>query len=360
MQIVTLLVAGLINGLIGIVYFRKFILRAVKEFTNIEINRNLNVLIISILTIIAFSTTNMFSIATNIYIHVLVITILLEGLNFVLKRYKVYRFLFYTGFLTFFIVTLIFVYGYYNMNNVIKTEYLLNSNKIEKLTILQITDLHINNSVTANELRNYVYEMNELNADIVALTGDIFDHKSSLDDVKEVCEILGTIKNKSGIYYVYGNHERNRGTNGGITEEYIRKEFEKNGIIVLKDEVYTFDNISIIGRMDAGWSRQGIERKSASELFKTVNPDNYIIVLDHQPKDIEENAKQGADLQLSGHTHGGQYFPSGPIEEFISGTLIYGERKIGNFTAITSSGISGWGSPFKTGAPSEYVFITVE
>jgi len=361
MQIISLLVSGLINGLIGIFYFRKFIFRSIKEFTNIKVTKTLDRIITGFLIILAFSTTNMFSLITNIYIHILVITILLEGLNHFLKKYNVYRFLFYSGFLTVFIVSSIFIYGYYNMNNVVLTEYTLESDKVDNLKILQITDLHINNSVTAGELENYVNRMNNLDAEIVVLTGDIFDHKSSKQDVVEVCRILGKINNKRGIFYIYGNHERNRNSNtDGITEEYIKKEFEKNDIIVLKDEIYTYDNVTIVGRMDAGWSRQGIERKTMKELLANVNMNNYILVLDHQPKDIEENASLGADLQLSGHTHGGQYFPSGPIEQIMSGTLIYGKRQIDNFTAITSSGISGWGAPFKTGAPSEYVFITIE
>ena len=359
MQIITFLVAGLINGLIGVFYFRKFIFRSIKEFTNIKISKKINTLITTILIIVAFSTTNLFSLVTNVYIHILVITIFYEIINYLLKKYKVYRFLFYSGTLTILTVALIFSYGYYNMNNVVLTEYVLESEKIDNLKILQITDLHINNSVNANELRGYVSKMNTLNADIVALTGDIFDHHSSLEDVREVCQILGRINNSKGIYYIYGNHERTR-SNGVLTEEYIREEFEKNGIIVLKDEIYTLDNISIVGRMDAGWSRSGIERKKASELLNEVDKNNYVLVLDHQPKDIEENASLGADLQLSGHTHGGQYFPSGPIEELFSGTLIYGTREINKFTAITSSGISGWGAPFKTGAPSEYVLITIK
>jgi len=359
MQIITFLVAGLINGLIGVFYFRKFIFRTIKEFTRIKINKKINIFITTFLTIVAFSTTNLFSLVTNIYIHILVITLLYEGLNHFLKKHQVYRFLFYSGTLTILTVGLIFAYGYYNMNNVVLTEYILESEKIDNLKILQITDLHINNSVTSNELKGYVSKMNALNADIVALTGDIFDHHSSLEDVREVCQILGHINNNKGIYYIYGNHERTR-SNGILTEEYIKAEFEKNGIIVLKDEIYTIDNISIVGRMDAGWSRSGIERKKASELLNEVDKNNYILVLDHQPKDIEENASLGADLQLSGHTHGGQYFPSGPIEELFSGTLIYGPKEIDNFTAITSSGISGWGAPFKTGSPSEYVLITVK
>jgi len=83
-------------------------------------------------------------------------------------------------------------------------------------------------------------------------------------------------------------------------------------------------------------------------------------LLDHQPLDLKENANLGVDLQLSGHTHGGQLFPMGVIQSFVSDTLVSGSREIKDFTAITSSGISGWRYPIKTGSRSEYVVINVK
>ena len=83
-------------------------------------------------------------------------------------------------------------------------------------------------------------------------------------------------------------------------------------------------------------------------------------MLDHQPLNLDENAALGIDLQLFGHTHGGQLFPMGIVQSLTSDTLIRGQRDIGDFTAITTTGIAGWRYPIKTGAPSEYVIINIK
>ena len=114
----------------------------------------------------------------------------------------------------------------------------------------------------------------------------------------------------------------------------------------------------IIGRRDAGYYQDG-ERLTMQELYPQ-HTQHFVLVLDHQPLDLQTNASLKVDLQLSGHTHGGQLFPQGLIQSLTSDTLVYGKRKIGELTAITTSGISGWRYPIKTGAPSEYVIIEIK
>ena len=97
-----------------------------------------------------------------------------------------------------------------------------------------------------------------------------------------------------------------------------------------------------------------------SSINRLYKKDNYTILLDHQPLDLEQNASLGIDLQLSGHTHGGQLFPMGIVQSLTSDTLVRGQRNIDDFTAITTTGMSGWRYPIKTGAPSEYVIIKVK
>ncbi len=360
MTITIYLIFALLYIVVGIIYFSRFIFRFIKEFKNKELDKKQRILVIVIISIISLSSMNIFSIFSNVYMHILVISGIYELLNYILKKYKVYRYMLYSGALAIITTILILGYGYYNMNNVIETEYLIESSKINNLRILQISDLHMSNSVTVEELETYVEEVNNLNVDIVALTGDLFDESTPLKDMKDACKILGNISNKLGIYFVYGNHDANRyGSNKTFNHNDVKKELEKNGIVVLEDEVVTIDNISIIGRKDAGWSSDKTNREDMKDLIKNTDDNDYIIVLDHRPIDLDINAELGVDLQLSGHTHGGQYFPAGPIEALFTGKLMYGKREIGKFNAITSSGISGWGAPLKTGAPSEYVLITV-
>ena len=88
---------------------------------------------------------------------------------------------------------------------------------------------------------------------------------------------------------------------------------------------------------------------------------DYILILDHQPQEYKENGEFGTDLLLSGHTHAGQLWPLNYLLELVpynDGT--YGLTKIKNTTAIITSGISGWGFPYKTSADSEYVIIDIK
>ena len=99
------------------------------------------------------------------------------------------------------------------------------------------------------------------------------------------------------------------------------------------------------------------------ELMENLDPDKYTIVLDHQPQDYLAQEEAGADLALSGHTHGGQLFPLMVIENHINITpddKVYGHEKRGNTDFIVTSGISDWAIKFKTGCKSEYVMVEIE
>ncbi|MGN1183294.1 MAG: metallophosphoesterase [Faecalibacillus sp.] len=293
-----------------------------------------------------------------IYYHVFVVSLILEIFYLFLKKYKVIKYVIPTGLLCILIVSMIFGYGYYRMHHIIETTYTINSEKIDNLDIAVIADLHMGVSINQEKLKSIVKEISQKNVDIIVLDGDIFDENTTYEDMKAACQILGSIHNKMGIYYVYGNHDGNFYTDSPEYSAYdIKNELLKNNIIVLEDEVKELDSVILVGRKDARFYNDG-DRLSMSELIKNQD-DRYMIVLDHQPLDLDINAKLGCDLQIFGHTHGGQLFPQGIIQSLTSDTLVYGKREIGDLTAITTSGISGWRYPIKTGAPSEYVIIHV-
>lgn len=269
-----------------------------------------------------------------------------------------------TGILGILVTVLFLGYGYYNIKHVVATSYDLSSDKIDDLKIIEIADLHMSTSLTVLQLQKYCDEMSELNADLVVLTGDIFDENTPLDDMINASKVLSTIKNKLGIYYIYGNHDNGSHAFADVPfgPDEIKENLEKNGIVVLEDEVISLDKINIIGRKDASFWGDN-PRLSTSELLAMIpknKQDNYTLLLDHQPLDLAQNAALGIDLQLSGHTHGGQLFPMGVVQSLISDTLILGQRDIDGFTAITSSGMAGWRYPIKTGAPSEYVIVNIK
>ena len=355
---------GLIAIIPGVIYFTFFINRFMRSVLNIHTNRFYLIILAIIVTIVSIPAMNTLEGYGVIYYHLLVITLILEFLNIWLQRFNIYRFTFITGILGVLVTVLCLGYGYYNIKHVVATTYDLSSDKIDDLKIIEIADLHMSTSLDVLQLQKYCDEMSELNADLVVLTGDIFDENTPLDDMVDASKALSTIKNKLGIYYVYGNHDNGSRNFDDVAfgPEEIKENLEKNGITVLEDEVITLDKINIIGRKDASfWGNN--PRLATSELLAMIpedKRDNYTIILDHQPLDLDENAALGIDLQLSGHTHGGQLFPMGIVQSLTSDTLIRGQRTIHDFTAITSSGMAGWRYPIKTGAPSEYVIINVK
>lgn len=353
---------GLIAIIPGIIYFTFFITRFLRNILGIHTNLLYSIIIGIIVAIISFPAMNTLELYGVVYYHLLVITVLFELLNIGLKRFSWYKFIFTSGILPIVVTVLFLGYGYYNINHVVATNYELSSDKINDLKIIEIADLHMSTSINIDELKRYCDEMSELNADIVVLAGDIFDENTPLEDMMEASKILSTIDNDLGIYYVYGNHDNGRYDGMTFGPEEIKENLEKNGITVLDDEVVCLDDVNIIGRKDASFWGEN-PRLSSEELYQKIPEDkksNYTILLDHQPLDLNENADVGVDLQLSGHTHGGQLFPMGIIQSLASDTLVSGSREIGDFTAITSSGIAGWRYPIKTGARSEYVVINIK
>lgn len=355
---------GLIAVIPGIIYFTFFINRFIKQILNYH--TNILVVFVSgiVVTILSFPALNTLELYGVIYYHLLAIMLILELLNIILKKFFVFKFLFTSGILGIIITALFLGYGYYNIKHVIPTTYNLLSNKVNNLKIVEIADLHMSTSLSVSQLQKYCDEISNENADIIVLTGDIFDENTPLDDMINGCKVLSTINNRQGIYYVYGNHDNGSHAYSEIAfgPEDIRKYLESNGIVVLEDEIVTLDNVNIIGRKDASfWGTN--PRLSTSKLLAKIpdnKKDNYTILLDHQPLDLEQNASLGIDLQLSGHTHGGQLFPMGIVQSLTSNTLVRGQRNINDFTAITTTGMAGWRYPIKTGAPSEYVIVKIK
>lgn len=297
------------------------------------------------------------SLYTLAMLHFLVISAILDLVYVISRRSRIVGKICTTGVLAIGLTVLVLGLGAYNMFHVVRTDYTLRSNKTDGFTIVQISDIHTTGVSTPEHLARYCDEISQLNPDLILLTGDIFEEETTLADLRAVCQMLGQLTCKQGIYFSYGNHDSAFYTkNPHYTPEELRTELEKNGITILQDTAVTIGNVTIVGRVDISMDAG---RKSTAQLLEGVDMDNYIVVMDHQPLELEENAAAGADLQLSGHTHGGQIFPLGLLTELITGRLNNGSRTIGGFTAITSSGFAGWGYPVKTEGRAEYVYIQI-
>lgn len=318
--------------------------------------------------------TNIFGLGAIIILHVLVLAFIIQFVNFIIKKlagesykegFKVWKNIYGSGVIPIIITAVLIVYGYLNMHNVVETNYTVYTDKEireEGYRVALIADIHFGVSLDMEELQEKCGEISGKNLDIVVLCGDIIDDNTSKEDMKKVFEALSTIESTYGIFYVYGNHDRQLyRTSREYTEEELADIIEGNGITILQDETYAInDEFVIVGREDNSYNRIK-ERLTVEELLKDVDESDFILTLDHQPKQYAENGKAGTDLLLSGHTHGGQIWPAQYIfalAKFDDG--VYGHTQIDEDTqAIITSGFAGWGYPVKTAAPAEYVIIDI-
>lgn len=270
------------------------------------------------------------------------------------------------GFIAFIIFAVIIIGSVYGMNHIEQTEYNLTTDKIDNksYSIVFISDTHYGTVQNKQLLKDTVQKINEIKPDIVVLGGDIVDDRTTNHDMKEVFTELGKINATYGTYYVFGNHDTQpyetdyENGNRTFTNEELNQSIKGNNITILSDEKTTINNdIVLVGRSDAMWDNAK-ERVNVSELINDSDLSKYLVVLDHQPIDYLENSKTGADLQISGHSHGGQVFPFSIFLK-VTDNLVYGKYNFGDMTQIVSSGLTGWGWPMRNEAKCEYVLINI-
>lgn len=234
--------------------------------------------------------------------------------------------------------------------------------KVNKLRIVQLSDIHINDMTSSDRIQHMVDKVNQLNADFIVITGDTLDRRLQPFTEKGFDKQFQQLKSEYGTYIIFGNHEYLNIKEENNHEEDIINAFKHANMRVLKDDVVHLDNVGItfIGRDDFSSSRYDIKRASLPDLMVFSNTNKPIILLDHQPHDLDEPANLGVDLMISGHTHAGQVFPINLIEKLIykNNYGIYKNTKQ-HFTSIVSSGFGFWGPPIRLMTRSEIVVIDV-
>ncbi|MFQ0993077.1 metallophosphoesterase [Gilliamella apicola] len=236
------------------------------------------------------------------------------------------------------------------------------SAKVNKLRIVQLSDIHINDMTSSDRIQHMVDRVNQLDADFIVITGDTLDRRLQPFTEKGFDKQFQQFKSKYGTYIIFGNHEYLNIKEENNHEQDIINAFKHANMKVLKDDVVHLDNVGItfIGRDDFSSSRYDIKRASLPDLMVFSNTNKPIILLDHQPHDLDEPANLGVDLMISGHTHAGQVFPINLIEKLIykNNYGIYKNTKQ-HFTSIVSSGFGFWGPPIRLMTRSEIVVIDV-
>ena len=219
---------------------------------------------------------------------------------------------------------------------------------LEGFRIVQLTDLHINVGIRRKFVQDLVERTNALSADLIALTGDIAD--GTCAELGYDTAPLAGLSAKFGKFYVTGNHEYWYGA-----EEWIR-EIERMGFTVLMNNhrlITQGNGLMLVGGV-ADYSAPSRSRHASSptRAMGDGSAADVKILLAHQPRSIYEAARAGFDLQLSGHTHGGQLAPFRWLnslgQPFQSGLYRHENTQI-----YVSNGAGYWGLPVRIGAPSE-------
>lgn len=231
----------------------------------------------------------------------------------------------------------------------IKNNFYINS--ISGLRIVQLSDLHLTKRVDLAYLKLLVQKINDTQADLVVFTGDIVQMKASY--LKEHIAIFKNFKMKA--YFVTGNHDLFYGTKD------LEHLMSQSNITSLDNKTIKLNikgiELQLVGLSDRYGFLRGVKRP-IQELFSNLDPSLATILLTHQPKDIEHIGSYRIDLQLSGHTHGGQIYPFSKIVQFFQ-PYFSGLYTVNKTILYVSNGLGYWGLNIRYRAKSEITLLTL-
>lgn len=270
-----------------------------------------------------------------------------------LKKYFGRKARFARAALTLALTLLISLFGLWNGTKVKKVTYDLSGGGENTLCIALASDIHLGAAGSLQRLEQAVFAINEMDADLVCLAGDIFnDDFHSVTDPQRVKELLLSLSSRYGVYAVLGNHD------SGETLSEIRAFLEEAGVRLLLDEAVTVEETFVLaGRLDLHpiGKTEGLKRGDLEEFLpETSLP---VIVMDHNPKEASLYG-ENVSLVLSGHTHKGQIFPG----NLITGAMYdvhYGvyQKDAASPFVVVSSGSGLWGPPMRVGTQNEVAEI---
>jgi uncharacterized protein len=225
---------------------------------------------------------------------------------------------------------------------------------LQGFSIAQISDIHVGPTIRREYVEGIVAAVNELNADAIAITGDLVD--GSVRELASHVEPLAHLRARYGAYFVTGNHEYYSG------ERAWTKELRRLGVHVLMNEHVVLDRgeekLVLAGVTDYSAHHFDPAQRSdpAAALANAPADAGAKILLAHQPRSAPAAEAAGFDLQLSGHTHGGQFWPWNFFVR-LQQPFTAGLDRLGSLWIYTSRGTGYWGPPKRFGAPSEITRI---
>lgn len=225
---------------------------------------------------------------------------------------------------------------------------------LEKFNLVQLTDVHVGRTIKRDFIERLVKTTNELNPDMVVITGDLVDLP-----ISQIEYDLYPLKNiDAPTYFIVGNHEYFHGV--GEAVEYLKelgiKPLLNEHVVVGEGE----KQFNLVGLTDVIGTRTGFLPPDAKAAYLGADQTKSCLVLAHQPRMINDMDNYRCDLMLSGHTHGGQIFPFGLLvmtaQPYLAG--LYEHAK--NRQIFVSRGTGYWGPPLRFLAPSEISQIFIQ
>ena len=213
-----------------------------------------------------------------------------------------------------------------------------------------VTDTHLGHVRGFRFMRRIVTTLTRLRPDIVFIAGDMYD--GTVARVRELAQPWARLAAPMGAFFVLGNHEQ-----FSDSAKYLDA-VEHSGVRVLNNEKVTVDGLQIVG---VHYSDSTNDDHFRSVLrHADVDRDRASILLTHAPDRLKIAEEEGFSLQLSGHTHGGQFFPFTWITSRMYGKFVYGLQRLGNLIVYVSYGAGTWGPPLRLGTTPEIVLIQFE
>ena len=222
--------------------------------------------------------------------------------------------------------------------------------QLHGFSIVQISDIHVGTTIKNGYVRKIVDAVNALDADMIAITGDLVD--GSVQRLSSHTQPLRQLAARHGTFFVTGNHEYYSGANAWIAE------MRRLGLSVLLNEHVVLEHdgeaVVIAGVTDYSAHHFDPAQRSdpAAAIAGAPTSAGVRVLLAHQPRSAFAAAKAGFDVQLSGHTHGGQFFPWNLLVKLVE-PFAAGLHRLDSLWVYVSRGTGYWGPPKRFGAPSE-------
>ncbi len=242
----------------------------------------------------------------------------------------------------------LFTAGYFHYMHKQRIAISVDGQPVEQpLRLVMVSDLHLGYHNRRDEARRWVNLINKEKPDAVVIVGDLVDHSTRAIIEQDMMAELRQLE--APTFMVLGNHEYM------AQPDKVKLILDESHITLLRDSVVSVKGVTIIGRDDF----TNRHRKSLHQLMSQAPQGEPTIVLDHQPREIDEAASEGVTLLLCGHTHNGQVWPISWIVRLLYKNA-YGLKRFSNTDTYVSSGLGIWGAKARIGSQSEYVVVDIK